>query len=171
LKKVGVIIFIFCIVLALGLVFLRRVHITRKNTPKSTPSVVSQQEGQEVQSKPIESQTPQKQDTQQPDNKSGSASANSVVLDKVVAEEKLDYSGADQTTIGQVESKNCYLQGTQIVYCANIKATMGTSEQIMKYYCTYSTYESLQVGQALSVIYKQTTANTYGIMSVQLANG
>jgi len=170
LKKVGVIIFVFCIVLALGLVFLRRVHITRKDTPKSTPSVVSQQEGQEVQSKPIDSQTTQKQDSQQPDNKSGSASADSVVLNKVVAEEKLNYSGTDQTTIGQVESKNCYLQGTQIVYCVSIKATMGTSEQTMKYYCTYSTYESLQVGQSLSVIYKQTTANTFAIMSVQLAD-
>lgn len=160
----------FCIVLALGLVFLRRVHITRKNTPSST---VSQQEEREAQDKPVEKQTTQKQsqEAQKPSNgSSGGSSADSVVLNKIVAEDKLSYSGADQTTVGKVKAKNCYLQGTQIIYCIDIEATMGTAGQVMQYYCTYSTYESLGVGQALSVIYKQTTANTFAIMSVQLAS-
>lgn len=189
-KKVGIVVFIACILLALILVGVRGIKITKKDTSTTKQTTASQTsvnkttevagttEGVSATSLQSEavlsSQEQVKEQEQAQENVSKeeapeSVSSEDISLKKIVAEDKLSYSGEEQTTIGTVKSKNCYLSGSQVVYCLDIDVTMGTSGEVVQYYCTYSTYEGVSEGTKLSVVYKQTTKNTFALMQVTKA--
>lgn len=177
-KKVGIVVFVICILLALLVVGISNIKVTKKETstnskPKSsqTSSVENSgradtTEGVSATSLPSDAyNTTEVEDTASSDMNE-SYDSDSVVLKKIISEDKLSYAGADQVTTGVVKNKYCYLSGTQVVYCIDIDITMGTSGQVVQYYCTYTTYEGVSVGTKLSVTYKQTTDNTFALMSV-----
>lgn len=89
-----------------------------------------------------------------------------VMLQKVVEEDRLDYSQGEQSTTGVISNKECFLLNDQIIYCIDIDASLGTYKTTVRYYCTYNTYNAVSVGDALVVKYTQTTPNTYAVLSV-----
>lgn len=80
--------------------------------------------------------------------------------------EDVDVSGAEQQTTGVVSEKKTYIDGSQIVYLVTIEATVGTENKLMDYFCTYSTFSSLNEGEMLNVTYKTGGSGTFFIMGI-----
>lgn len=78
----------------------------------------------------------------------------------------VDVSGAEQQTTGVVSEKKTYIDGSQIVYLVTIEATVGTENKLMDYFCTYSTFSSLNEGEMLNVTYKTGGSGTFFIMGI-----
>lgn len=79
---------------------------------------------------------------------------------------EIDVSGAEQQTTGVVSEKKTYIDGSQIVYLVTIEATVGTENKLMDYFCTYSTFSSLNEGEILNVTYKTGGSGTFFIMGI-----
>lgn len=157
-KKAGVIIAVAIVGLALLIYGVSHIKVVRKpqtdtKQPQATAVVT------EVSKK-------QKQDKSNESSSSTSTPDSDLPLVEIIAEDKLDYSSVDQTTTGVVKSKKCYLSGNQVVHLIEIEATMGTSKNNVLYFCSYSVYEQLYEGEILNLVYRQTTANTYAVISV-----
>lgn len=188
-KKVGIVVFVLCILLALVILAVSNIKVTKKDTSKNsqvgssqTSSISNKKEEagttQGVSATSLSSDASNIEEVQtevstepqsagvESEKPANTADSDDVVLDKIIAEQKLSYAGADQVTTGVVKDKFCYLSGSQIVYCLDIDITMGTSGQVVQYFCTYNTYADVSVGTKLSVTYKQTTDNTFALMSV-----
>ena len=90
-------------------------------------------------------------------------------LSPVNDESSFDYSAVDMNITGSVSSKVCYKQGSQLIYLVNISTGL-SSDSSIKYYCAYSVYNSLQIGDRLSVTYKQVSDSVFSIISVSRAD-
>jgi len=85
------------------------------------------------------------------------------VLVKIINESLLDYTGADIVVEGTVSAKECYLNGSQVMYLLKLRTATGTE---MDYLCSYSVYNSVGIEEVLMVTYKNLTESAYAIMSV-----
>lgn len=189
-KKVGIIVFVVLVLLAIAVFFISNISITPKEDTKkvadttqgvSATSVIAEGDSNKTSQVAVTEEvtaeataevtevapteavqtTVVQAEAEEPTPKEGD-----IVLNKIIAEEKLSYSGAEQTSIGKVVDKSCYLSGSQVIYCLQIETVMGTAGEVVSYYCTYSTYSSVNKGEELSITYQQTTANTYSVLSV-----
>lgn len=136
-KITGVIIAVALVIVALVAYGVSQIKITPKQ-PVSTSQV---------------SQTAETQRTK----------SDAKALLKVKNESLLDYSGADIVVNGTVSEKECYLNETQVVYVLTLKTATGTE---MDYFCSYTVYASVNVGDAVNITYKNLTESAYAIMSV-----
>lgn len=144
-KKIGIILFVACVLLALGITACSHIKIQKKDKVNTSQSEQVSQIDESV------------ADTE--------VSATSVSGDNSENTE----SSSEQDTVGVVNDKYCYLEGSQVLYCIQINVIIGDVAQPVSYYCTYSTYESVNVGDKLTLSYKNTTQNTFALISVAKA--
>lgn len=164
-KKIGIILFVACVLLALGITACSHIKIQKKDKVNTSQSEQVSQIDESVADTEV-SATSVSGDNSENTESSSEQGTEQLVLDKIVAENKLDYTGDLQDTIGVVSDKYCYLEGSQVLYCIQIDAIIGDVAQPVSYYCTYSTYESVSVGDKLTLSYKNTTQNTFALISV-----
>lgn len=170
-KKTGIILGVVLVLLALAVFVISKIEITPKKeqSKQNQSSVVTTESSKEQKEETTESK---KQETTTVDTTTTTEQTEVVEkedglsLVKITAEDKLDYSGVQQTTTGVVKSKTCYLIGNQVTYALEIEATMGTESKIIQHFCTYTAYDSIEVGDMLSILYQQTTTNTFSVVSV-----
>lgn len=84
---------------------------------------------------------------------------------KIVDTSLLDYSQPIIETKGTVTAKQCYLDGTQVVYLLTITLDEINSSNV-KYYCSYQVYNSVEEGTRLSVTYQKLTESSFSIYNV-----
>lgn len=186
-KKVGIIVCIVCILLALIIFGISNIKVTPKKstervadtsvgvsatsvskTEKSNNAKTETQVAEEATTVAVATEQAQAQTTPQTEkeNNQGVVNEGDINLSRITAENKLSYAGAEQRSYGKVVEKTCYLSGNQIIYCLHIETVMGTAGEVVEYYCAYNVYEDISVGTELELTYKQTTTNTFAIMSV-----
>ena len=161
-KKTGIILGIVLVLVAVLVFMISKIEVTpKKEQPKQSQSSVSTSEIKNEGVTTTESLGTTTEETQQ-----SVESESGLSFVKITAEDRLDYSGVEQTTTGVVKSKTCYLIGNQVTYALEIEATMGTETKIIHHFCTYTAYDSIAVGDMLSILYQQTTTNTFSVVSV-----
>lgn len=75
-------------------------------------------------------------------------------------------SGTNQVSTGVVTAKRYYIDGSQFVYQVDINVTMGTEVHTVCYYCTYSTFEALNIDDVLQVTYQAVSDSTFVLVEV-----
>ena len=168
-KKIGIILFVACILLALGITACSHVKIQKKDKVNTSQSEQVAQIDESVADTEV-SATSVSGDSSGNTESSEGQGTEQLILDKIIAENKLDYTGDLLDTVGIVNDKYCYLEGSQVLYCVEINAIIGDVAQPVSYYCTYLTYESVSIGDKLTLSYKNTTQNTFALISVAKAD-
>ena len=154
-KVTGIIIAVFLIMVALLVMCLSKVRIKSKDANTTTTitnstAVVTTTETQSTMVVTTERTT--------------SGDSLNIVNDESV----YNYDTAEMQITGSVASKVCYQQGNQLVYLINISTGL-SSDGNVKYYCAYSVYSGLQVGDKLSITYKQVSDGVFSVISVSRA--
>lgn len=142
---VGVMLFVLFVVIAIALQTCNGIKITKNDNQQQ---IVSSQ--------------PQ-QGTLQP-----ASGVDQAVLVKIPDKTKLDYSGEVFTATGTVTSKDKYLNGKQVVYCLNISLTFGSYTETVAYYCTYQTYNEIDIGKQIDVYYQQVDDGYISVRTVSV---
>lgn len=75
-------------------------------------------------------------------------------------------NGTNQVSTGVVTAKRYYIDGSQFVYQVDINVTMGTEVHTVCYYCTYSTFEALNIDDVLQVTYQAVSDSTFVLVEV-----
>lgn len=86
-----------------------------------------------------------------------------------INESSIDYSVAERSTGGVVNSKKVYLtkEGT-LVYSLDISCKVNGEEKVLSYYCGYSAYDKVKENDLVTVKYKEPTDNTILISRVEV---
>ena len=84
---------------------------------------------------------------------------------KITDSSLLDYTQPVIQTKGTVHTKQCLLDGTQVVYLLTITLDELNSSSV-KYYCTYQVYNSVEEGTRLTVSYQKLTESSFSVYSV-----
>lgn len=86
-----------------------------------------------------------------------------------INESSIDYSVAERSTGGVVNSKKVYLtkEGT-LVYSLGISCKINGEEKVLSYYCGYSAYDKVKENDLVTVKYKEPTDNTILISRVEV---
>ena len=131
------------ILLALILMVMSKAKINKK------PQNTTQQTQQQVTE--AQSNTTQNSETAQPaQTKDGS-----VLLQSVAENITLDYSGDVLSANGKISNKTRFTQGNQVIYCLEVTIAVGTSSEIVRYYCNFATYNAVSKGDLVVVKYQQ----------------
>ena len=66
-----------------------------------------------------------------------------------------EINSVEQSSVGVVVDKCAFLtENGQVVFSVKVKLPVGTKDVMVDYYCTYSTFKSLELNTELSVIYQ-----------------
>ena len=128
-KSVAIIVVLAFIVLALVLTFVNGIRVKKK--PSNTTQQTTQQQTQVVQT--------QNEGT---------------TLITIPDTTHLDYTGDIYESSGKVTGKQKYLIGNQVVYDLILSINAGASTQRVDFYCTYSAYQSCNIGDLIKVKYQ-----------------
>lgn len=162
-KVAGAVVATILVLLAVIVSFLGSIKITKKSTATSSKTVqteVSQNSDTSV-------STNKSTSKEESDSKVENSISDGDILMKLIRNEgKLDYSGSIFTTSGVVSSKSCYLQGNQVIYEFCISIGVGVENLVIKYYCPYDTYISVDVDDMVTVNYKQVSESAFAVTSV-----
>ncbi len=135
-KKAGVLLCVVLVILAFIIFAVSQIDFSKKSTPPP------------VNTKPVESVQPSNTPTQAPsiDLKN--------TLTPIPNNLELDYTGEVYEAKGVVTSKSRYLNGTQVLHSVDITLTFGSNTEIVSYYTTIATYNSVNIGDSLNVSYQ-----------------
>ena len=86
-------------------------------------------------------------------------------LFKIADTSLLDYTQPVIQTQGTISSKECLLDGTQVVYLLTITLDELNSSSV-KYYCSYQVYSSVEKGTRVLVAYQKLTESSFSVYSV-----
>lgn len=153
-KVTGIIIAVFLIVVALLVMCLSKVRIKSKDANTTTT----------ITNSTAVVTTGAQSTTVVTTERTTSCDSLNIVNDESV----YNYDTAEMQITGSVASKVCYQQGNQLVYLINISTGL-SSDGNVKYYCAYSVYSGLQVGDKLSITYKQVSDGVFSVISVSRA--
>lgn len=142
LKTIGIIIAGLFLLVALILLILSNVKVKPKQNNNSTVGNTTQATSQ------IETEN----STTAPSN---SNSNNVVSMIEIPTSTKLNYNGEVFESNAQVVKKIKYLEGHQVIYCIVLKIVAGSSSEEVKYYCNYSSFGAVSVGDLVFVKYQQ----------------
>lgn len=142
IKTIGIIIAGLFLLVALILLILSNVKVKPKQ--KNNPTV-----NNTVQTT---SQIETEDDTIAP---SKASSDNVLSMIEIPASTKLDYNGEVFESNAQVVKKIKYLEGHQVIYCIVLKIVAGSTSDEVKYYCNYSSFGAVSVGDLVFVKYQQ----------------
>lgn len=160
-KKVGIILSILLIVIALVWFYLANQGTTPKrvNTVASKTTYVSTSSTRRI----VNTSSPTK--------------TNVITTTKVFSDQddsmlelgdtsKLDYSGVSYKSRGTVVGKRCFEQNNQVIYRLDISLESSASINKVVYYCAYSVYSSINLNDSVSVEYKQVLPSVISVVSV-----
>lgn len=77
-----------------------------------------------------------------------------------------NYSGDMYEAIGKVTNKAKYLDGKQIVYLVQVQLVFGSTTETIDFWCNYSTYLNVKVGESVSVSYQSVSDNYISISTI-----
>lgn len=84
-----------------------------------------------------------------------------------VEESLLNYQATDMSVSGTITDKKILDLGTsQYIYYIEITSVLGNNKTVFQYYCTYNTYNEVNLNDLVLVTYKQVTDDNYIICSV-----
>lgn len=132
-KMVAVIVAGVFVILALILLGLGNMNITKKKQTQTNQQTQTSQ---------------QTQNTQQVDK-------DSVSLVEIPNNYSLDYNGQVYEANGTVVDKVKYLIGNQVVYDVVINISVGSSSERVNFYCNYSSFSAVNIGDLVTVKYQQ----------------
>lgn len=142
IKTIGIIIAGLFLLVALILLILSNVKVKPKQKNNSTVSNTIQTTSQ------IETEN----NTIAP-SKANSDNVLSII--EIPASTKLNYNGEIFESNAQVIKKIKYLDGHQVIYCIVLKIVAGSTSDEVKYYCNYSSFGAVNVGDLVFVKYQQ----------------
>ena len=149
-KTVGIICVVGFILLALILSFFSKIRLN-KNTNQGSTQV---------------SQTVQ-QDAQQQSQGQQAQGGSAVIDGSVLADNvNIDYSGSLQQASGVVQSLSRIVQDGQLLYCISISIPYNNGAITVRNYCTYSAYNSVQIGDMVNVQYQVVNGNIISVNEV-----
>lgn len=149
-KMIGIICVVGFILLALIFSFFNKIKIN-KNTNQSGAQVSQ-----------VEQQQTQGQQNQSQEQQSSAVINGSALADNV----NIDYSANIQQASGVVQSLSRIIQDGQLLYCISISIPYNNSTVIVKNYCTYNAYNSVQVGDMVNVTYQVVNGNLISVNEV-----
>lgn len=129
-KSVAIIIAVAFVVLALILAFVNGIRVKKKNVAQSTQTA---------------STTTQSSQTN---------TTTGTTLIAIPPSTDLDYTGNVYESSGTVTEKQKYLINNQVVYDLVIAINAGATTQRVDFYCTYSAFDSCNVGDLIQVKYQ-----------------
>lgn len=188
-KAVAGIIVVFLIVLALTLTFIDKLSVTKKVPPPPTEAQQQMQQGakveQQVEQNPTENTdfsdkggkydeegTP-KSESIKVDEKINTQDAQKVTkpsnnggMTELPNDVAVDYSGDLFESSGTIHNKIKYLENSQVVYCLELKANIGDRSKLIKYYCGYNTFNSVDEGDTVKVSYQVVSDTCYSVNTI-----
>lgn len=176
-KKTACVVLGVCVVLALVIFGLSKIHITKKDTGanvETTEAPVdvkvddSKQKGVATEA-PTEEPTTVTESpaevTEEPTTEPTQSTESNGWQE--VNEDSLKYAKDVQSVSGTVTDKKIYNTGdSQFVYDVEITSTLGNTEQLFHYYCTYNTFNELKEKDLVLVEYRQVGENNFVVCSL-----
>lgn len=180
-KKTACVVLGVCVVLALVIFGLSKIHITKKDTGANveTTEAPVNVKLDDSKKKGVSTEAP----TKEPDTTTEVPA--DVTTEPTVApttepsqstnnngwqeinEDSLSYSKEIQSVSGTVTAKKVYNTGdSQIIYDIEITSTLGNTEQLFHYYCTYNTFNELKEKDLVLVEYRQVDENNFVVCSL-----
>lgn len=165
-KTIAIIVAVVILGIALLLMGIDKIHLSKKpadtNTNTTTSTVQQQQQD--------DASTQQSNNTQSDNTSEDSQSNNalsSATLVEIPDSTSMTYSNDTLKANGKVTDKKKYVQGKQIVYCVEITIAVGSSSEIVNYYCTSATFNQIGKGDILIVNYVQVDDSYISITNVE----
>jgi hypothetical protein len=155
-KKIAFILAGGLILIALLFMFIDKIHITKKDTTATQTTTTTQT----ATSTEASSNTTQSQST------TTNVASGSVTLVEIPSSTSMSYSSDVLDANGVVSAKTKYVQGHQILYCITINVTFGSSSESINYYCNYSSYNAVSVGDVVVVTYQQVEDNYISVSAI-----
>lgn len=78
----------------------------------------------------------------------------------------MNYSGDVYEATGTVTSKDKYVQNHQVIYCVQIKLAVGSSTEVVNFYCNYAAYNAVKTGDLVLVKYQQVSDSFISVNEV-----
>lgn len=156
-KAVAGIIVVFIVVLALFLMFVDRISVTKKPVPQQQTTQMTQQtNNNNADTSKITPDNSQKVDN-------GTSTGGMQELPSNVT---ANYTGDLYEATGVIHDKVKYLENSQVVYCLEIKTNIGDKSKIVKYYCGYNTFDSVDTGDTVKVTYQLVSDTCYSVNTI-----
>lgn len=173
-KKTAFVVLGVCIVLALLIFGLSKVHITKKDTGAKVEVTKApvEVEVDNTETPKVATETPTEEPTASPEQSTAVTTTEKpeTIINndwQEVNEDSLKYAKDTQSVSGTVTAKKVYNTGdSQIVYDVEITSTLGNTEQLFHYYCTYNTFNDLKEKDLVLVEYKQVGENNFVVCSL-----
>lgn len=165
-KTIAIIVAVVILGIALLLMGIDKIHLSKKpadTNTNTTTSTVQQQQQDDVSTQ--QSNNTQSDNTSE-DSQSNNA-LNSATLVEIPDSASMTYSNDTLKANGKVTDKKKYVQGKQIVYCVEITIAVGSSSEIVNYYCTSATFNQIGKGDILIVNYVQVDDSYISITNVE----
>ena len=112
--------------------------------------------------------TPVQETTQTTASSTSQAVTNDLTLKKVTNESALNTSVEIKEAQGRIVDKEIYLYGNQLVYSVSIQMYYNGNSVSLKYFCSYTGYSNVGVGDTVTVSFKQITESSYSIVSLNV---
>lgn len=142
-KTVGVLIAVALVVIAIVLLGVRRFSINKKtNVDTNTSTNVNEQPVADI-SQPIGGTT----------------------LKEVPSDTVINYNGNVLENEGSIHNKVKYLLDGQVIYCLEISIGMQNTQSI-HYFCGYNVYDSVSIGDVVTVSYQQVSDTCYSVNTI-----
>lgn len=158
-KTIAIIVAGIILVIALLLMVIDKVHIGKKDTTTVTNNTTTVQQEQQP--------TQNSNTTNHTRGSSSESNLNSATLVEIPNSTSMTYSNNTLKANGKVTDKKKYVQGKQIVYCVEITIAVGSSSEIVNYYCTSATFNQIGKGDILIVNYVQVEDSYISIINVE----
>lgn len=156
-KTIGMIIACALLVVAVVLVIVSKVNITRKDTGSgNAPTSQSSQVSHDTKSNTSGTDSKEQQTT------GGSSLSLKIVPDST----SVDTSGEVMESEGTVTGLKRYLQDGQVIYCVDISMGVGMGTTVVHYYCGYNIFSELEVGNTLTVSYQKVSEECFSVNTI-----
>lgn len=156
MKQAGIVIAGGFVVLALLLYILNNINFSKKPVPQQAyNNEATQQQSSNT--------APQEQPAQQAQVQTQPTVKSDVSLITVPKDTTIDYSGKIYEATGMVTDKQKYLCDNQVVYLIKVDIQMGTNSMSANYFCGYNVFNSVSVGDVVTVNYQQVSDTCFSV--------
>lgn len=103
--------------------------------------------------------------TSQADTQSEVVSSGSQLVE-VPADTSVNYNTEILNSQGQVQNKTKFLYENQLIHCIEISMQLNGINTIVRYYCGYSAFSSVNIGDTISVQYQKVSDGCYSVVTI-----
>lgn len=165
-KTIAIIVAVVILGIALLLMGIDKIHLSKKPADTNTNTTTSTVQQQQQDDASTQQSNNTQSDNTSEDSQSNNA-LNSATLVEIPDSASMTYSNDTLKANGKVTDKKKYVQGKQIVYCVEITIAVGSSSEIVNYYCTSATFNQVGMGDILIVNYVQVDDSYISITNVE----